>query len=77
MEERFLFESQTVIGFAITALRDWPKTISRHLFSNQKQMQTSRNSLAHVFARFELRQVHVITSSLIGSLHVSVSFVIC
>ena len=50
--ERFSFERQKVIGFAITMPHDWLKKLAPHFHPIRSKTKTNRNSLARVFPRF-------------------------
>ena len=50
--ERFSFECQKVIGFAITAPHNWLKKRAPIFHPIRSQTKTNRNSLARVFPRF-------------------------
>ena len=64
MIERFSFECGKVIGFAFTTLRDWLKRFAPLFHPIRSKTKTNR-----VIASRALRQLHVITSSFIGSLY--------
>ena len=50
--ERFSFECRNLIGFPITALRDWLKKLAPLFHPIRSKTKTNQNLFTHVFPRF-------------------------